>query len=93
MLLIKKIYNYFFTSKNLEKVVEFDGTLATSSVNSKYIVTDMCEIVEVMERGVVPGQILEVTHINSDLISFMIDGSQFATRLDVAKCIKVNRIW
>ena len=93
MSLIKNIYGYFFTSKPIDKVVEFDGTLATSLVNSKYIVTEMCDIVEMMERGVVPGQILHVTHKNSDLISFLIDGSQFATRLDVAKCIKVNRIW
>ena len=93
MPLIKNIYSYFFTSKNLGKVVEFDGTLATSTVNSKYIVTEMCDIVEMMERGVVPGQILHVKHKSSDLISFMIDGSQFAIRLDTAKCIKVNKIW
>lgn len=59
-------------------------------INKRYTITTMCEITPLVERGVVPGEVITVTKRQGGLVMFDVEGSgQYVVRNEEAKCIKV----
>lgn len=59
-------------------------------LGKKYTISNMCEITPLVERGVVPGEVIVVTKRQGGLVLFDVLGSgQYVIRNEEAKCIKV----
>jgi Fe2+ transport system protein FeoA len=67
--------------------------LSEANVGSTYVITDMCEIQTLVDRGVLPGVEVTVTNRLHDLVMIKIPGSGYvALRGETAKCVKVNKV-
>jgi Fe2+ transport system protein FeoA len=67
--------------------------LSEANVGSTYVITEMCEIQTLVDRGVLPGVEVTVTNRLHDLVMIKIPGSGYvALRGETAKCVKVNKV-
>jgi GTP-binding protein EngB required for normal cell division len=67
--------------------------LSEANVGSTYVITEMCEIQTLVDRGVLPGVEVTVTNRLDDMVMIEIPGSGYvALRGDTAKCVKVNKV-
>ena len=67
--------------------------LSEAKVGDTYVITEMCEIQTLVDRGVLPGVEVTVTNRLHDLVMIKIPGSGYvALRGDTAKCVKVNKV-
>ena len=67
--------------------------LSEAKVGDTYVITEMCEIQTLVDRGVLPGVEVKVTNRLDDMVMIEIPGSGYvALRGDTAKCVKVNKV-
>jgi GTP-binding protein EngB required for normal cell division len=67
--------------------------LSEANVGSTYVITEMCEIQTLVDRGVLPGVEVTVTNRLDDMLMIKIPGSGYvALRGETAKCVKVNKV-
>ena len=67
--------------------------LSEANVGSTYVITAMCEIQTLVDRGVLPGVEVTVTNRLADMVMIEIPGSGYvALRGETAKCVKVNLV-
>ena len=67
--------------------------LSEANVGSTYVITEMCTIQTLVDRGVLPGVEVTVTNRLDDMVMIEIPGSGYvALRGDTAKCVKVNKV-
>ena len=67
--------------------------LSEANVGSTYVITEMCKIQTLVDRGVLPGVEVTVTNRLDDMVMIEIPGSGYvALRGDTAKCVKVNKV-
>ena len=67
--------------------------LSEAKVGDTYVITEMCEIQTLVDRGVLPGVEVTVTNRLHDLVMIKIPGSGYvALRGETAKCVKVNKV-
>ena len=68
-------------------------TLKDAMVGVTYVVTDMCEVQTLVERGVIPGVEITVTNRTKDMVMFSIPGSGcMAIRVDQADVVKISKV-
>ena len=69
------------------------SNLSEANVGDTYIVTEMCEIRTLVDRGVLPGVEVLCTNRLGDMVMIEIPGSGYiALREETAKCVKVSKV-